>query len=125
MRRPIVREAFESAALPFTKVQAITRLGGLNDERDQDFVRDAPDMGIRSLEWRVRMWNFANGGDDRPDLDDHYGIHREPGFMDGLGRLILEAPNDMLDRVVAIVDAYGNHLFHNGDRRLRLHPVVR
>ena len=58
------------------------------------------------------MWNDANGGDGNPGLDDHYGMRREPGFMDGLGRLVLEPPNDMLDRVVAIVDAYANFLFH-------------
>ncbi|MEY2471190.1 MAG: hypothetical protein QOK28_519 [Actinomycetota bacterium] len=68
------------------------------------------------------MWNYANARDNGGDLDDHYGLHREPGFMDGLGRLVLEAPNDMLDRVVAIVDAYGEYLFHNGPNQLHLLP---
>jgi hypothetical protein len=121
-RRPIVRAAFESGTLPFTKIQAITRLGGLNDDRDQTFVDAALGMSIRALEWRVRMWNFANGDGTEPDMD-RYGLRREPGFMDGFGRLVMEAPNDMLDRVVGIVDAYDRFLFHNGTNQLRLMPV--
>ena len=34
--------------------------------------------------------------------------------MDGYGQLVIEAPNDLLDRIVGIVDAYGHFLVHNG-----------
>ena len=119
-RRSAMREAFASGQLPYSKARVLTRLEGLDEERDETFIAAAGDSSMRALEMRVQNWNYHNGRDKRSDLDDHYGLRRQPGFMDGLGRLVLEAPNDMLDRVIAIVDAYGNFLFHSGPKQLRL-----
>ncbi|HVV36307.1 MAG TPA: HNH endonuclease signature motif containing protein [Acidimicrobiales bacterium] len=121
-RRPVVRAAFAAGELPYAKARIITRLEGLNEERDTKFVADAPDSSTRALETRVRYWNFVNGS-TKPDLDDHYGMRLEAGFMDGLGRLVLEGTNDMLARVLAITDAYGDYLLHNRSNELRLRPV--
>ena len=92
----------------------ITRLDGLDDERDERFVIAAAESTVASLELRVRMWNDANGQDQPPTRMITTASAVEPGFMDGLGRLVIEAPNDMLDRVLAIIDAYERFLFHNG-----------
>src|SRR4051812_26232157 len=121
-RRPVVREAVVEGRMTLSKARAITRLAGLDDERDAKFVAAADFSTVPQLEMRVNSWNRLNGKDDPPNLDDHYGLRREPGFMDGLGRVVLEAPNDCLDRVIAIIDAYGDFLFHNGRRELKLHP---
>jgi hypothetical protein len=80
-------------------------------------------LSARKLEERVRDWNFAHGDEREPDLDDHYGMRLSNGFMDGYGQLILEGPNDMLARVVALADAYGNFLFHNQPTQLRLDRI--
>ncbi|HUR76978.1 MAG TPA: DUF222 domain-containing protein [Acidimicrobiales bacterium] len=122
-RRPVVRAAFEAGTLPFSKAQAITRLADVDDARDAKFVADAAHSSVRALELRVKTWNHCNGGDAAPDIDDHYGLRRASGFMDGYGQLVMEGPNDLLDRIVGVVDAYGNFLFHNGPAQLQLHPV--
>jgi hypothetical protein len=112
-RRPLVRDAFE-AGLPYSKVRLLVRLEGLDDERDAEFVAHALDDSIRMLDQRVKNWNFYNGREKPPpDIDDHYGIRRRPGFCGGMGQLVIEAPDDMLDRVMSLVDAYGEYLFHN------------
>ena len=123
LRRPVVRAALADARLPFSKAQAISRLEGLDDARDERFVAAAAESSIKALELRVKNWNHYNGGEGDPDLDDHYGMRFVQGFMDGYGQLILEGPNDMLLRVVGITDAYGNFLFHNKPGQLRLEPV--
>lgn len=122
-RRPFVRDAFADGLLPYEKARCLTRLEGVNDERDSKFVAEATDTSIRALDARVRNWNYFNGRDAKPNLDDHYGIRKESGFMEGLGRLVIEAPNDLLDRLMGIVDAYGDYLFHNGSSTLTLPPV--
>ncbi|MEY2473675.1 MAG: hypothetical protein QOK28_3004 [Actinomycetota bacterium] len=115
-RRPVIRDAFVAGLVPFTKVRELTRLKGLDDERDEKFVVVAQEHPVRVLEARVRNWNYFNGQDDKPsNLDDHYGLRHEHGFGGGLGRLVIEAPDDFISRVVSIADAYNDWLFHNGD----------
>ena len=123
-RRPLVRAAMTEGRLAYAKARTLLRLEGLDDERDARFIAEGTESTVRALEARVRNWNYFNGRSKNPDLDDHYGLRREPGFMDGLGRVVIEAPNDMLDRLVGVVDAYGNHLFHNGPAQLRLGQPV-
>ncbi|HVT76711.1 MAG TPA: DUF222 domain-containing protein [Acidimicrobiales bacterium] len=111
-RRHMLRAAFIDG-LAYSKVRALVRLDGLDHERDATFVEHAKRDSVRVLEDRVRNWNYYNGQDKKPtSLDDHYGIVRQRGFSGGLGRVVIEAPDDMLDRMFAIVDAYGDHLFH-------------
>lgn len=118
-RRPVVRAALVNGRLSYTKAQAITRLDGLNDERDEAFVERAIDLSMRSLEAQVRNWNYFNGQDNRPDgLDDDYGLMRQPGALGGMGRLVLEAPNEDLDRLVALADAYLDFLHHNSPEKV-------
>jgi hypothetical protein len=113
-RRPIVRAAFAAGTIPFTKVRELTRLDGLDDERDARFVILAGEEGVRVLEARVKNWNYFNRQDKKSrTLDDHFGLRYEPGFADGLGRLVIEAPNDFLERAVSVVDAYNDYLFNN------------
>ncbi|HVT77142.1 MAG TPA: hypothetical protein VHD87_08935 [Acidimicrobiales bacterium] len=50
---------------------------------------------------RIAAWNVI------------YGIVRSRGFGDALGRIVIDAPDDMLDRLDALIDAYGEFLRHN------------
>ena len=49
-RRPVVREAFAAGRLPYSKARALTRLDGVDEERDEKFVADAVDTSVRILE---------------------------------------------------------------------------
>lgn len=112
-RRHVVREAFE-AGLSYTKARLLVCLEGVDDERDEKFVEHANIDSMRLLEQRVKNWNYYATQDKPPaNVDDHYGIRRERGFGDGLGRMVIEAPDEMLDRLTALLDAYGEFLFHN------------
>jgi hypothetical protein len=112
-RRHVVRVALEEG-LAYSKVRLLVRLDGVDHERDEEFVVHAASDSIKVLEERVAHWNEMHTQDDRPsDIDDHYGIRRSRGFSGGLGKAVIEAPDDMLDRLFAIIDAYGHHLFHN------------
>lgn len=112
-RRPVVREAFENG-LPYSKTRLLVRLDGIDHERDAEYVGYAVNDSVRVVESRVLNWNYFNGQDKKPTtLDDHYGIRRQRGFGSGLGKVVIEAPDDMLDRLFAMLDAYGDFLFKN------------
>jgi hypothetical protein len=112
-RRFIVRDAF-AGGMSYTKVRILVRLKGVNHERDEEFVAHAASDSVRVLNERVDTWNYYNTQDAKPvDLDDHYGIRRSRGFGGGLGKLVIEAPDDMLDRLYALLDAYGRFLYYN------------
>lgn len=113
-RRPVVRAAFEDG-LAYSKVRWLIRLEGLDDERDRVFVDHARTESVRMVEARVKNFNYYATQDKAPaDIDDHYGLRRERGFGGGFGRLVIEAPDDMLDRLLGLVEAYGNFLHHRG-----------
>jgi hypothetical protein len=112
-RRPAVRAAFEDG-LPYTKVRVLVRLKSIDHERDEEFVTHAGSDTVRVLNERVENWNYYHGQDDKPmDLDDHYGIRRQRGVCGGMGKAVIEAPDDFLDRLFAVMDAYGQFLFYN------------
>ena len=112
-RRHVVRVAFEEG-LPYTKVFWLVRLDGVDHARDEEFVRHAKTDSARVLEERVNNWNYYARQDAKPrNLDDHYGPLRSRGVCGGLGKVTLEAPDDMLDRFLAVVDAYGEFLHRN------------
>ncbi|HVV34991.1 MAG TPA: hypothetical protein VHC63_00185 [Acidimicrobiales bacterium] len=112
-RRNVVRTAFLDG-LPYSKVRLLVRLVGVDAERDELFVHHAEHDSIRVLEQRVDTWNEYHDQDRKPSsLDDHYGIRRQRGFGGGLGKVVIEAPDDMLDRMFAVVDAYGDYLWRN------------
>ena len=113
-QRPVVREAFANGVIGFAKTRVLTRLETLDDERDEKFVRDAVDSSIAALEIRVRNWNYFNGRDQEP-LGDRYGLRWSPGFGDGLGQITIEAPNDMIARVLGVTDTYVDWLYHHGE----------
>jgi hypothetical protein len=97
--------------LGYSKVRLLVRLKGVDHERDEEYVRHAATDSARVLEERVNNWNYYHGQDKKPtNLDDHYGIRRSRGFGGGLGKVVLEAPDDMLDRFEAVIDAYGEFL---------------
>jgi uncharacterized protein DUF222/HNH endonuclease len=109
-RRHAVRVAFEEG-LPYSKVRLLVRLRGVDHGRDEEFVEHARLDSIGVLENRVENWNYYNDQDRKPtNLDDHYGMIRQRGFGGGLDKVVFEAPADMVDRVWAILDAYGDHL---------------
>jgi hypothetical protein len=115
-RRHVVRAAFEDG-LAYTRVRVLVRLRGVDHARDEEFVEHAKNDSVRVLEERVNSWNEYADEDDKPsNLDDHYGVVRQRGFGGGLGKVVMEMPDDMIDRMFAIVDAYGDHLFHNPKR---------
>lgn len=113
-RRPVVRAAFEDGTISYTQARVLVRLEGLNDERDAAFVEEGARLTVRTLEQWVQHWNWRNGQDKKPtNLDDHFGMFRSRGFGGGMGRLVIEAPDDVLDRVTSIADALLDHRFHN------------
>ncbi|MEY2397599.1 MAG: hypothetical protein QOJ00_773 [Actinomycetota bacterium] len=125
-RRPVVREAFAAGALPFSKARVITRLHGVDNERDEKFVAIAGEYSVHVVDARVKNWNYFNDQDRRPgDIDDHYGITRSRGFGGGMGRITIEAPDDQLDRLVGVLDAYLDFLFNNPDEAAKLAMATR
>ncbi|MEY2417408.1 MAG: hypothetical protein QOG90_88 [Actinomycetota bacterium] len=121
-RRHVVRAAFE-AGLQWSKVRVLARPDGVDDERDEVFVEQAKADSVRVLEQRVETWNYYNNQDKKPtNLDDHYGIVRQRGFGGGLGKVVIEAPDDMLDRFFSVIDAYGDYLFRNHESTVWTHP---
>lgn len=114
LRRPVVRAAFEDNSITYTQARILVRLEGLDDERDAAFVDEGARLTARTLEQWVQHWNWRHGQDRRPtNLDDHYGMFRSRGFGGGMGRLVIEAPDDILDRLTAIADATLEHRFNN------------
>ncbi len=107
-------EAFLSGRLTYSKARALTRLDGLNDERDAAFIAEFADESADALERLVRWWNLRNGDNEREP--DHYEIPRvrfHPGFSGANGRVIIDGPNEDLARLVNVLDAYGSFLFFN------------
>lgn len=106
-RRPVVRAALADGLLSYSKARELTRLEGLDNERDERFVADAPQTSMPQLEGWVKQWNWHLAPEKKPaSLEDHYGLRRERGFGGGLGRLVMELPDDDIDRVFALLDAY-------------------
>jgi hypothetical protein len=124
-RRPVVRAAFVEG-LAYSKVRVLVRLDRIDHARDERFVGHAKNDPVHVLENRVQNWNYYNSQDKKPtSLDDHYGMYRQRGVLGGLGKLVIEAPDDMLDEFDAVIDAYGDYLFRNSptdEDALRPHP---
>jgi len=114
-RRPAIREAFLSGELPYSKVRLITRVERGDEEVDAKFVAHAKEDSFPVLEGRVKRWQMRADQDKQPrDLSDRFGVFRQQGFCGGTGRLIIEAADEDLDRIVNAIDAYLDFLFHNG-----------
>jgi hypothetical protein len=112
-RRHVVRAALEQG-LPYTKVVWLVQLVGIDHVRDEKYVAFARTDTAKLLEERVRNWNYYNDQDKPPtNLDDRYGLVVAHGFGSGLGRVTFDAPNDMIDAFIALVDAYGEMVLRN------------
>ena len=119
----MVRSAFLDG-LPYTKTRLLIGLRGVDEARDAEFVRYASIDTVRVLAQRVDTWNYYCGQDDKPaDLDDHHGIRRQRGVCGGMGKVVIEAPDDMLDRLFALLDAYGDFLHYNAPAPTGLRTV--
>lgn len=120
-RRPVIREAFSSGAVPYSKVRLITRIDAGDDTLDAKFVAHATQDSFPVLEGRVKRWQMQADQDKPPrDLSDRFGVFRQHGFGGGTGRLIIEAADEDLDRILNCIDAYLDFLFNN---RQQLEPV--
>lgn len=116
-RRPVVGAAFVDGRITYSKARALTRLAGLNDERDERIVAEFAHETADMLERLVRYWNLRNG-DDKEREPDPYDIPRirfQPGFGGAMGRIIIDGTNEDLARIINVVDAYGSFLFFNAD----------
>jgi hypothetical protein len=117
-RRPLIRDAFLAGELPYSKVRLITRVEGGDDAVDAKFVAHAMQDSYPVLEGRVNRWRYQHDQDKVPrDLSDRFGVFRQHGFGGGTGRLIIEAADEDLDRIVNALDAYLDFLFHNSKDR--------
>ena len=117
-RRPVVGDAFVNGELTYSKARILTRLVGLDDERDAAFISECGRETADMLERLVRYWNIRNGGDEpEPDPYDKPRVRFEPGFGSANGRIVIEGPNEDLSRLMNIVDAYGSYLFFAEQRR--------
>ncbi len=129
-KRPVVARALSAGVIPYSKARELTRLVGIDHERDEQYVADAPTMSMPRLEGWVKQWNWNHGQDAKPaNLDDHYGIRRERGFGGGLGRIVIELPDDDIDRIFAVLDAYIDHVYRRdqgaaGSEKAPLEPLV-
>ncbi len=113
VRRPVVAAAFASGAISYEKARVLTRLDGVDDVRDVRFLAFADNDTAEVLQRRVQRWNYYEGQDKEPsDLNDRRGWRRERGFADGMGRIIIEASDEELDRAEGVVDAYLDHLWY-------------
>ncbi len=113
-RRPVIREAFVAGDLPYSKVRLITRVERGDEEVDAKFVAHAKEDSFPVLEGRVKRWQMNADQDKEPrDLSDRFGVFRQHGFCGGTGRIIIEAADEDLDRIVNAIDAYLDYLFNN------------
>ncbi|MEY2426000.1 MAG: hypothetical protein QOI61_1572 [Actinomycetota bacterium] len=116
VRRPVIAAAFSAGEIAYEKARVLSRLEGIDEVRDARFVRFAEHDTADVLERRVQRWNYEEGEDKEPsDLNDRRGWFRSRGFGDGMGRIVIEAPDDELDRAEGVIDAYLDHLFHQRD----------
>ena len=112
-RRPVIAVAFAAGNVSYAKVRALTRLEGLDDVRDAKYLRYAADDTKDVLERRVQRWNYYANQDKPPsDLNERRGIRRVHGFGGEMGRLTIDALDDDIDRVLGVLDAYLDYLFH-------------
>ncbi len=113
--RPVVRDAFLDGRLTYSKARALTRLKGLHDERDAEFIAQYAEESADALERLVRWWNLRNGDDAPPEPEAKPRVNFQPGFSGANGRIIIEGANEDLARIVNLLDAYGAFLFFNSD----------
>lgn len=112
LRRPVIGAAFLDGTLTYSKARILTRLAGLDDVRDAEFVAEYAAQTADWLERRVRYWNLCHGDEPRPrDEFDQARIVFQPGFGGANGRIIIEGPNEDLARIMNVTDAYGTFLY--------------
>ena len=113
-RRPVIRDAFLAGVLTYSKARILTRLIGLNDDRDAAMVAEFADVSAEMMERMVRWWNLRNSDEPKePDAYDQARVRFQPGFGGANGRIIIDGPNDDLARIMNLVDAYGTFLHFN------------
>ena len=118
-KRPVVRKALADGSISYSKARELTRLEGLDNDRDERYVVEAPTMSMPALEGWVKQWNWHLAPEKKPaSLEDHYGIRRERGFGGGLGRIVVELPDDDIDRVFALLDTYIDFLYRRDRKKV-------
>jgi hypothetical protein len=111
-KRPVVARALRDGTISYSKARELTRLEGLDNERDERYVAEAPEMSMPRLEAWIKQWNWHGAPEKKPtSLEDHYGLRRERGFGGGLGRIVMELPDDDIDRVLALLDTYIDYVY--------------
>jgi hypothetical protein len=115
-RRPVIAAAFASGALSYQKARVLTRLIGLDTERDEEFVEHAQRDTADWLSRRVQRWNDLHD-QDRPPKDryERRGLWRSRGVLGGYGRVVIEGPDDELDRIQNMLTAYNNWQYWNAN----------
>ncbi len=123
-KRPVIAAALRDGTIPYTKARELTRLEGLDNERDERYVAEAPEMSMPRLEAWIKQWNWHGAPAKKPhSLEDHYGLRRERGFGGGLGRVVMELPDDDIDRVFALLDAYVEHVYRRDHKQTHEAPT--
>jgi hypothetical protein len=117
-KRPVVARALRDGTIPYTKARGLTRLEGLDNDRDERYVAEAPNLSMPRLEAWIKQWNYHGAPERKPaSLEDHYGLRRERGFGGGLGRVVMELPDDDIDRIFALLDVYIDHVYRRDHRK--------
>lgn len=117
-KRPVVARALGAGELSYTKARELTRLAGLDNDRDERYVAEAPAMSMPRLEAWVKQWNYHGAPEKKPaSLEDHYGIRRERGFGGGLGRIVMELPDDDIERIFALLDEYIDRIYRRDKKK--------
>ena len=81
----------------------------------------AKETGVAQLENLVRHWRL-NRDQERPPAYERRELYRQPGFGDGLDRIIIELPADEAERMMNILDTYVDWLYRNPVDKDSLNP---
>lgn len=107
-RRPLVREAFATGALSYSKVRAITRLEDADDELDRVLIETAERFGTDRLEALVRYRRrLAEQERDPSEFLRRFERRgaRASVTYDGMGVLETVLPEEEHAEVMALIDA--------------------
>ena len=119
-RRKVLADAFVSGELTYSQVRCLTRVEGVDDERDRMFLDVASGANIAQLEHFVRHQRRIADQDRPPaDLEDKRGLYRQPGFGDGMDRVIIEAPAEDIERLMNLLDTYLDWLYRHPESSVK------
>jgi len=119
-RRPALAKAFADGDLSYAKARAVSRFEADNPAVEAELIASAAHLTNELLERAVR---YARGlAEQDKDPQDHYdkrGVTRMYGVGGANGRIVIDGPDDELDRIMNTFDAYLDWLRQHDTLRSR------